>query len=128
MNESPATLGQNVNAPDYSQQPRNMRLTPRGATSSPTSRVFPRVLGGQCEFCGTIDPTQPGDMQYKLCPHYRGMDLKCVYCPPTRDQEDVVRSSRLNVREHPYRPGELLVWCQQFDCIQKHEAAFKQSS
>ena len=127
INESPTTLGQHVNAPS-SDLPRNMRLTPRGAVSSPMSRVYPRVLGGQCEFCGTIDPYQPGDMQYKLCPHYRGMDLKCVYCPPTKDQDDVVRTSRLNVREHPYHPGELLVWCQQFDCVKKHEMAFKQSN
>ena len=113
---------------DYSAQPKNMRLTPRGATSSPLSRRFPEVRGGQCEFCGTLDPSQPGDMQYKLCPHYRGMDLKCVYCPPSKDQDEVVRNSTLNVAEHPYRPGELIVWCKSFECSKKHEEAFKTSS
>jgi hypothetical protein len=128
MNETPANVGQNVQLPNYSSQPRNMRLTPRGATSSPVSRVFPQVRGGQCEFCGTLDPHQPGDLQYKLCPHYRGMNLKCVYCPDHKDQDEVVRNSTLNVREHPYRHGELLVWCGSFECSKRHLEAFKQSS
>lgn len=122
MNETPGTLPQNVNV--RNDLPRNMRLTPRGAPNVPVSRVYPRVLGGQCEFCGTIDKDQPGQYQYKLCPHYQGLDLKCVYCPPEKDQDDVVRTSRLNVREHPYRPGELLVWCQSFECLKKFEQEF----
>lgn len=128
MNPTPANVGQNVQVPNYSSQPRNMRLTPRGATSSPMSRVFPRVFGGQCEFCGTLDPNQPGDLQYKLCPHYRGMNLKCVYCPDHKDQDEVVRNSTLQVREHPYRPGELLVWCGSFECSKKHLEAFNQAA
>lgn len=128
MNETPGTLPQSANLPNYADQPRNMRLTPRGVSTAPMSRVFPKVLGGQCEFCGTLDPHQPGDLQYKLCPHYRGMDLKCVYCPMNKDQDEVVRNSALNVREHPYRPGELLVWCQSFECLKKHEEAFKTSN
>jgi len=127
INETPGTSPQNANV-DYSAQPRNMRLTPRGATSAPMSRRFPEVRGGQCEFCGTLDPNQPGDVQYKLCPHYRGMDLKCVYCPPNKDQDEVVRNSTLNVAEHPYRPGELIVWCKSFECSKKHEEAFKTAS
>lgn len=121
-------VSQNVQLPNYAAQPRNMRLTPRGVSSSPMSRRFPEVRGGQCEYCGTLDPHQPGDLQYKLCPHYRGMDLKCVYCPFTKDQEEVVRNSTLNVAEHPYRPGELIVWCKSFECSKKHEEAFKASN
>lgn len=128
IQDASGTLPHNANVPNYASQPRNMRLTPRGATSAPMSRVFPQIRGGQCEFCGTIDPYQPGNLQYKLCPHYRGMEMKCVYCPQHKDQEEVVRNSTLNVREHPYRPGELLVWCQSFECLQKHESAFKQSN
>lgn len=126
MNEQPGTLPQNANI--HSSLPRNMRLTPRGTVSSPVSIRYPRVIGGQCEFCGTIDPNQPGDMQYKLCPHYRGMDLRCVYCPAHKDQDEVVRSSKLNVAEHPYRPGELVVWCNSFECSRKHQEAFKMAS
>lgn len=129
MNEE--TLGtapHNAQTPNYSSQPKNMRLTPRGTSSAPMSRRFPEVRGGQCEFCGTLDPYQPGDLQYKLCPHYRGMDLKCVYCPMSKDADEVVRNSTLNVAEHPYRPGELLVWCKSFECSKAHEQAFKTAS
>lgn len=125
MNDFPGTSPQSANTPNYSSQPRNMRLTPRGSSNVPMSRVFPKVLGGQCEFCGTLDPYQPGDYQYKLCPHYRGMDLKCVYCPLSKDQEEVVRNSTLVVAEHPYRHGELIVRCASFDCVKKHEQAFQ---
>jgi hypothetical protein len=128
MNETPRTLPQYAKAPDYSSLPRNMRLTPRGVSSAPMSRRFPQIRGGQCEFCGTLDSYQPGDMQYKLCPHYRGMEMKCVYCGDKRNQDEVVRNSTLNVAEHPYRPGELLVWCNSFECVKAHEQAFKQAS
>lgn len=111
-------------SPNYASQPRNMRLTPRGQTSAPVSRIFPQVRGGQCEFHGTLDPYQPGDKQYKLCDCYRGMDLKCVYCPPSADQDEVVKKSILNVHEHPNRPGELIVRCGEFDCLKAHEKAF----
>lgn len=124
MNETPGTLPSTVNTPNYANQPRNMRLTPRGASNIPLSRVFPKVIGGTCEFCGTLDPYQPGQYQYKLCPHYRGMDLKCVYCPQSKDQDEVVRNSSLNVWEHPYHPGELVIWCGSYECIRAHEKAF----
>jgi hypothetical protein len=101
-----------------------MRLTPRGVTSEPLSRRFPDVIGGTCEFCGTLDPNVQGQHQYQLCEHYKGMELKCVYCPPTKDQEDVVRSSTLHVAEHPFRPGELVVWCGSFECSKNHREAF----
>lgn len=125
-NETPTTAGQNAQLPNYSLMPRNMRLTPRGVSTAPMSRVFPQVKGGVCEFCGVLDSHQPGDMQYKLCPHYRGMELKCVYCPLEKNQDEVVRNSTLNVREHPYRPGEMVVWCGSFECSKAHLAAFNQ--
>lgn len=122
--EASANSSHDASTPNYSVQPRNMRLTPRGASSAPMSQRFPQIKGGQCEFCGTLDRDQPGDLQYKLCPHYRGMDMKCVYCPLTKDQDEVVRNSTLNVAAHPYHPGELIVWCGSFECSKAHEAAF----
>ncbi len=124
MNNDPTAESQYAPSPNYNLQARQMRLTPRGASHVPHSRVFPRVKGGQCEHCGTIDSSQPGDMQYKLCEHYRGKDLRCVYCPANKDQDEVVRNSTLQVREHPYRPGELLVWCGSYECIKAFEAEF----
>lgn len=128
LRETPGTLPQSAQVPNYSEQPRNMRLSSRGATSAPVSRRFPQVRGGQCEFCGTIDPYQPGDVQYKLCPHYRGMELRCQYCPAHKDSSEVVRNNTLNVAEHPYHPGELVVWCKSFECSKAHEQAFKQGA
>jgi hypothetical protein len=58
--EAPATESFNAQTPNYSAQPRNLRLTPRGASSAPMSRRFPEVRGGQCEFCGTLDPNLDG--------------------------------------------------------------------
>lgn len=113
-----------METPNYASQPKNMRLTPRGATNSPMSRVFPRILGGQCEKHGTLDPNYKGDEQYKLCECYKGMEAKCVYCPPSADQDEVVKKSNLMSMEHPYRPGELVMWCQQYDCVRAHEKAF----
>ncbi len=124
INNASGTATHNAQTPNYGQQPRNMRLTPRGASNAPMSRRFPRVIGGTCEFCGTLDSYQPGQYQYKLCEHYRGMDLKCVYCPQAKDQEEVVRNSTLNVAEHPYHPGELIIWCGSFECSKAHEQAF----
>lgn len=108
--------------------PREMKLSPRGASSEPVSRRYPQVRAGTCAFCGTLDPHQPGQYQYKLCQHYRGMDLKCVYCPLGKDQEEVVRNSILNVAEDPYNPGSLVVWCGSFDCSRKHRERYKVSA
>lgn len=125
MNENPTAGGQSAQ-PQYStSQPREMTLTPRGQATSRMSRRFPRVIGGTCEFCGVQDPNYPGDVQYKFCEHYRAMELRCVYCPLDRDQDDVVRSSQLNVAEHPDRPGQLVVWCRSYECSKKHQEAFK---
>lgn len=123
-NNISGTSPQTANVQYSTGMPRNMRLTPPGQSNVPVSRRFPQVRGGQCEFCGTIDAWQPGQYQYKLCPHYRGMDLKCVYCPPHKDQEEVVRNSTLNVAEHPWRQGELVVWCGSFECSKKHMDTF----
>lgn len=114
-------------APQYAPAPRNMRLTPRGASSEPVSFRYPEIRGGQCEFCGTVDPRQPGDMQYKLCSHYRGMDMKCVYCPLNKDQDEVVRNSTLNVAQDPYNQGNLVVWCGSFECSKKHLERYRRA-
>jgi len=107
--------------------PRNMRLERQGAETVPYSRRFPAIRGGQCEFCGVVDPKMPGHLQYKLCSHYRGMDLRCVYCPREKDPEEVIRMSVLNVAEHPYQPGVLVAWCNTTECSTKHLERFKVS-
>lgn len=129
MNENlptSATVSPQVPTPNYaSTLPREMRLPPRGVGSGPVTRRFPRVIAGVCEFCGILDRNQPGEFQYKLCPHYRGMSMKCVYCDGSRNQDDVIKGDTLNVAEHPDRPGELVVWCKSFECSEAHLNRFK---
>lgn len=122
-NETSGTAPQNAPIPL-----QHMRLERGGAVNAQMSRRFPRILGGVCEYCGVIDRNQPGEYQYKLCPHYRGMDMRCVYCPDHKDPIDVVRQSTLNVAEHPDKQGVMIAWCGAFECRQKHLARFKISN
>ena len=119
MDNTPGTATQTA------QMPRQMRQERQGADTVAYSRRFPEIRGGQCEWCGVIDPNQPGHLQYKLCPHYRGMDIKCSYCPAEKDQTEVVRMHKINVAEHPYQPGVLISWCNSTECSEKHLQRFK---
>ena len=111
-----------VSAPHY--QPRQKRIERQGSRSEPYTIRYPEVRGGICEFCGTLDPNYGFD-QYKLCPHYRGMELRCSYCDSARNPEEVVRGSVLRVAQHPNDPDSLVVWCDSYDCSRKHEKRFK---
>jgi hypothetical protein len=97
----------------------------RGALRVPSTRRWPRVIGGICEFCGVIEPKLPSTDQYKLCKHYKGMELRCTYCDETKDPTEVVGHHRLNVAEHPEHPEKLVVWCGDYKCRQAHEKRFK---
>lgn len=110
--------------PQYASLPRQMQLSPRGVSSEPVSRRFPDIIAGVCEFCGIIDKRQPGEYQYKLCPHYRGMDMRCNYCPLTENQEEVVRGRTIKVAEDPFRPGVLVTWCNSTECGKKHRQKY----
>lgn len=107
-----------VNAP--ATNPSQMRVERQGDVTSPSSRRFPQVRGGICEYCGVIDPNQPSEYQYKLCQHYRGQQLQCSYCPAGKNPDDVVYHANMNVAEHPDKAGVLIVWCDSFECSKKH--------
>lgn len=107
--------------------PRQMRVERQGSRSEPYTRRFPQVRGGTCEYCGVLDPNTPAQYQYKLCPHYRGMDLRCTYCPENKNPDDVVYHSSLNIAEHPDNPGLLVVWCDSYECSRAHEQRFKRA-
>ncbi len=128
VSNSPAT--ERVPAPATGQQwvmPRQKVVERQGDVSAPSVNFFPQVRGGICEFCGVIDPNQPSQYQYKLCPHYRGMQLRCTYCPQTKDTDDVIIHSTLRVAEHPDNPNKLVVWCNSYDCSKKHIERFTNS-
>lgn len=101
--------------------PKDLVLTQPGQANVPMSRRFPRVLGGQCEHCGTLDKNVDGRYQYKICPHFKDMNLKCVFCKESADHDEVIRHSELLVMEDPQYPGRLLTLCGQFECNKKFE-------
>lgn len=125
--ETPAT--ERVSAPATNWvMPRQKQLERQGGATSAYSIRYPQVRGGVCEYCGVLDPQTPSQLQYKLCPHYRGMQLRCTYCPPTKESDDVIYHSTLNIAEHPDNPDKLVVWCDSYGCSQKHEERFKVSA
>jgi len=105
--------------------PRQKRVERQGSQSEPFTRVWPQVRGGTCEFCGTLDRNMPSEYQYKLCPHYRGMQLRCSYCDASKNPDDVINHTILNIRDHPTDPSALVVWCDSYECSRKHEKRFK---
>lgn len=121
----PTTTGSNVHVPRSSER--------RGGATVAYTRRHPEVRGGQCEWCGTLDSNQEARFQYKLCPHFKGMTLECSYCDPTKDPEEVIKSSILNIYDHPTdkdaqgRPT-LVVACNSYECITKHRERFKISA
>lgn len=100
----------------------------QGSNTEAITRRWPQVRGGICEFCGVLDSNVPSEYQYRLCPHFRGMELRCSYCDENKDPDQVVYHSNLNIAEHPDRPGKLVVWCDSYECSRKHLARFKVNS
>lgn len=108
--------------------PRQMKLERQGAHGEPITRRFPQVRGGVCEYCGVIDPNVDSVNQYKLCSHYRGLQLRCYYCDANKNPDEVIQRSTLNVAESPTQPGSLVVWCDSFECSKRHLQRFRHSA
>lgn len=122
----PAPTPVNPTATYSTPVPPVFRVERTGARSEPYTRRFPRVLGGVCEFCGTLDPNVEPQNQYRLCPHFRNVgQLMCSYCPETKSPEEVVRQESLNVAVHPDHPNQLVVWCGSYECSAAHLKRFK---
>lgn len=104
-------------------QPNTKQIERQGLNAQTLTRRYPKILGGVCEFCGIMDKNAESIYQYKLCEHYRGMDMACTYCSATRDQDDVIRKSELKVADNPADGGRtLVVWCDSYECSEKHLA------
>ena len=108
--------------------PRQMQIERQGSRSEPYTRRFPEVRGGICDFCGVLDKNVPSQYQYKLCPHYRGQQLRCSYCPDNKDPDEVVYHANLNIHEHPDRPGVMIVVCNSYNCSKAHLERFQLSA
>lgn len=113
-----------VIAPVQNVAPRKLRVERGGARSEPYTQYFPQVRAGICEFCGVLDPNLPSEVQYKLCPHFRGLELRCSYCDENKNPEEIVGHSILNIHSHPDNPDSLVVVCDSYRCSEKHLARF----
>lgn len=123
---SPVT--EHATAPVPQQQyslPRNKKTGRYASGGYPVSHKWPDVRGGVCEWCGVLDPETPSQFQYKLCPHYRGMQLACDYCGSKKDQDDVIYHSTILVHDHPENPDLLVMRCNAYECVKAHEQRFK---
>ena len=105
--------------------PLEMEVERVGDLTSGVTVVYPEVRGGICEFCGVIDSNYPSHYQYKLCPHYRGKQLACSYCPRGKDADEVINHSTLRILRHPENPRKLIVHCNSYECLKKHEQRWK---
>lgn len=128
---APAPATERVFAPEPvapALQPRQMRVERQGAKSEPITRRFPQVRGGICEWCGVLDPRVPSQFQYQMCPHYRGKQLMCTYCPETKNPDEVIAHANMSIAESPTDPNTLVVWCDSFECSKKHLERFKRNA
>lgn len=99
----------------------------QGADAAPQVHRMPNVRGGICDRCGVIDPYTESVNQYKLCNHYRGVELRCSYCPSSVNPDEVIRRSIIQVAQNPDRPSEWIAWCNSPACADKHLERFKQN-
>lgn len=108
--------------------PRQKQVERQGSRAEPYTHRHPQVRGGVCEWCGIMDKNVAAQDQYKLCPHYRGQQLRCSYCDENKNPDEVNYKSVLNVADHPYESNVLIVWCDSYECSRAHEARFKRSN
>lgn len=128
---APVTVAEVAPVPQYVPpqpvMPRQKRVERQGNKSEPYTIRHPQVRGGVCEFCGVLDRNTPSQFQYKLCPHYRGMQLRCSYCPENKDPDEVIGHAILNIADSP--DGQtLIVWCDSYECSRAHETRFKRAN
>jgi len=112
---------ENNNAGAVAQHVPMRETEKKGGVIGFTTRIYPKIYGGICEKCGVLDKNQESEYQYKLCEHYRGLNLECSYCDATKDQKEVTRISQLYVYDHPIKKDSvgrpvLGVVCDSFTC------------
>ena len=108
--------------------PPKLKIERQGNSSEPYTQRLPQVRGGICEYCGVMDRNVPSEHQYKLCPHYRDIgQLRCSYCDDSKNPDDVIGHSILNVAKSPDDPNKLIVWCDSYECSRAHEQRFRKS-
>jgi hypothetical protein len=126
VEKNPSTVAQKAPEPQaIPVQQVKPTIERQGSRTVPVTRRWPQVRGGICEYCGIIDPNVRSEDQYKLCPHFRDIgQLRCSYCDESKNPDDIVYHSVLNIAAHPDNPNKLIVWCNSYTCSQKHEKRF----
>lgn len=114
-------------APVYTPAPRRKQVERQGSRSEPFTRIYPQVRGGICEFCGVLDKNTPSQYQYKMCGHYRGLELRCSYCPDAKDPDEIAYHATLNVHDSPDGQS-LIVVCDSYECSNAHIKRFQRSA
>lgn len=109
------------------------RLMRTDSGTSPLTARLPNITSGVCRRCGVVNPQAPeGHFQYEYCPHFKGLGLiRCVYCDPSKDPNEVIRMSDMNVAYAPEsRPDDpvIMAWCDSYDCSKKHKAKYDRTS
>lgn len=115
-------------APEQGTQyaPPRKRIERQSGATVPYSYRYPEVRGGICEWCGVKDPNQPSEVQYLLCDHFKDLgEIRCSYCDASKDQRDVIYKSVMNLHDNPYRPGEVIVVCDSYECSERHLKRFQ---
>lgn len=120
MQNNPATVGTSAPVPKTVER--------QGVKSVPYTKLYPQVRGGVCEHCGIIDGNVDSQHQYKLCQHYRGLELRCSYCDESKNPEEIAYRSTLNVHGHPSDPNKLVVVCDSYNCSRAHIERFSLSN
>lgn len=105
--------------------PRQKHVERQGSKSQPYVHHHPQVRGGVCDWCGILDPNVAAEHQYKLCPHFRGMLLRCSYCDENKNPDDVAYHAVLNITDSPTDPNALVVVCDSYECSRRHQARFQ---
>lgn len=109
----------------YTPPPRRT-IERQGGPTVPYTHRYPEVRGGVCEWCGVIDRTKPSNVQYLLCPHFSQIgELRCSYCDASKDPNDVIYRSTLNVHDHPTDATKIVVVCDSYECSNMHLKRFQ---
>lgn len=106
----------------------NKQIERKGLNTEPMVHFYPEVRGGTCSWCGVMDKNAEAVDQYKLCPHYRGKQLICTYCPAQVNPDEVIRRSVMQVMDSPDNPNELIVKCDSFECSERHLKRFRKNA
>ena len=137
---------------DVESMPQRVDMSVEGRM--PYTHVFPKIYAGVCEFHGTpygnVDlNVMKGRCWHScgndpLCPHsktgcefrpgedycrhehnYKGLQIRCSYCPLDQDMRFVIKARTLLVFQHPDDSRRIIMVCSDYRCQKKHQDRFR---